>query len=140
SGGLFVLDQHAAAERILFEKLLGEVESGKIKSQKLLLPLSVELPASAVTKVLSREERLSRLGFSIEALGKTALRVTAVPALFHKAADLKDLVHRVVESFEDAAAAARDLKHDALATIACKAAVKAHDALSENEALRLLED
>ncbi len=140
SGGIFILDQHAAAERILFERLLTEIEAGKLKSQKLLLPLTVELPASAVTKVLSRRERLEKLGFSVEALGKTALRVTAVPALFHKAADLKDLVHRVVESFEDSAAAARDLKHDALATIACKAAVKAHDALSEKEALKLLED
>ncbi|MBI3551297.1 MAG: DNA mismatch repair protein MutS [Elusimicrobia bacterium] len=140
SGGIFVLDQHAAAERILFEKLLGEVEAGAAKSQKLLLPLCVELPASAVTKVLSRAERLTRLGFSVEPLGKTALRVTAVPALFSKASDLKDLVHRAVESFEDSAASARDLKHDAIATIACKAAVKAHDALSEREALKLLED
>jgi DNA mismatch repair protein MutL len=139
-GGIFVLDQHAAAERILFEKLLSEIEAGGAKSQKLLLPLSVELPASAVTKVLARAERLERLGFEVEAHGKTALRVLAVPALFHKAADLKDLVHRVVESFEDAAAAARDVTHDAIATIACKAAVKAHDALSEKEALRLVED
>lgn len=140
NGGLFMLDQHAAAERILFEKLLGEVESGGVKSQKLLLPLTVELPASAVTRVLSRKDRLSRLGFSIESFGKTGLHVTAVPALFHKADDLKDLVHRAVESFEDPAALARDLKHDALATIACKAAVKAHDRLGEKEAIKLLED
>ncbi len=140
AGGLFVLDQHAAAERILFEKLLGEVEAGAAKSQKLLLPLAVELPASAVTRVLSRKERLLKLGFAIESFGKTGLHVTAVPALFHKADDLKDLVHRAVESFEDPAASARDLKHDALATIACKAAVKAHDRLGEKEAMKLLED
>lgn len=139
-GGIFILDQHAAAERILYERLLGEVEAGAAKSQKLMLPLTVELPASAATRVLARKDKLERLGFTIAPFGKTAVNVTAVPALFAKAADLKDLVHRAVESFEDPAAAARDLKHDALATVACKAAVKAHDAMSESGALKLLED
>jgi DNA mismatch repair protein MutL len=140
AGGLFVLDQHAAAERVLFERLLDEVESGAARSQKLLLPLTFELPASAVTRVLARKDRLERLGFEVDSFGKTALRVTSVPALFSKAADLKDVVHRAVGAFEDPAASARDLKHDAMATIACKAAVKAHDGLGPDEALKLIED
>ena len=140
SGGLFVLDQHAAAERILFEKFLKEVEGGGARSQKLMLPMTVDLPASAVGKVLSLTDRLEKLGFEFEAFGKRGLRCLAVPALFHKERDLKELVGRLLDSLHDPVSAAEAVKHDAVATVACKAAVKAHDALSEKEALRLVSD
>jgi len=140
AGGLFILDQHAAAERILFEKFLGEIEQGNARSQKLMLPLTVELPVSAAQKVLSQAARLERLGFSFEPFGKRGLLCLAVPALFHHASDLKELVHRLLDSLHDPLAAAEAVKRDAMATVACKAAVKAHDPLGEREALRLLED
>jgi DNA mismatch repair protein MutL len=139
-GGLFVLDQHAAAERILFERYLEEIAHGQARSQKLMLPMTVDLPASAAQKVLSQKERLSRLGFSFAPFGKRGLQCLAVPALFHKEADLKELAHRLLDSLHDPVSAAEAVQHDAVATIACKAAVKAHDALSEHEALRLVED
>ena len=140
AGGLFVLDQHAAAERIFFEKYLVEIKEGSARSQKLLLPLSVDIPASSVEKVLSQKGSLLRLGFEFEPFGKRGLHCLAVPALFSKAADLKELVHRLLDSLHDPLAAAEAVKRGAVATIACKAAVKAHDALSPQEALRLLED
>lgn len=139
-GGLFLLDQHAAAERILYERYLDELKKGAARSQKLMLPISVELPASGVQKALSRKKRLEHLGFSIAAYGRTTLHFLAVPAFLQKSADLKDLAHRLLDGPEDPLGAMRDVKHDAVATIACKAAVKAHDALGEKEALRLVED
>ena len=139
SGGLFVLDQHAAAERILFEKLLDEIDEGGVRSQKLLLPLPVELTASSLQRVLEHKKPLSELGFEIKPFGKATLHITAAPALFKDAADLKELAQRLVESFADASTAAREVKHHAVSTIACKAAVKAHDRLGEREALALLE-
>ena len=140
AGGLFVLDQHAAAERILFERFLREVGSSEgVRVQRLMLPLPVELPASAVAKVLAQKKRLSKLGFELAPFGKTTLHVLEVPALFEKAADLKELCHRLLDSLADPAASARDVQHDAVATIACKAAVKAHDRLGEKEALALLD-
>ena len=139
-GGLFVLDQHAAAERVLFERFLKQLEAGKPATQKLMLPLQLELPASAVQKVLSRKKRLDELGFSVEPFGKTGLNVLSVPALFHEHHELKEMVHGLLESIEDESGAARDARKHAVATIACKAAVKAHDALGEREALKLLED
>ena len=102
--------------------------------------MTVELPASAVHKVLSLQDRLERLGFAFEPFGKKGLRCLAVPALFHKEADLKELVHRLLDSLHDPVSAAEAVKHDAVATVACKAAVKAHDALSQDEALRLVAD
>ncbi|MBI5630288.1 MAG: DNA mismatch repair endonuclease MutL [Elusimicrobia bacterium] len=140
AGGLFMLDQHAAAERILFEKLMAEIEEGPARAQNLMLPLCVELPASAVPKVLSKKERLERLGFTVEPFGKTGLRVLAVPALIGKDSELKEVLHRLVDSLGDPVNAAQEARHDALATVACKAAVKAHDPLGPEQALRLLED
>jgi DNA mismatch repair protein MutL len=139
-GGLFMLDQHAAAERILYERYLDELEKGAARSQKLMLPLPIELPASGVQKALSKKARLEQLGFSIAPYGKTTLHFLAAPALLQKGADLKEMVHRLLDSLEDPLGAVRGAKHDAVATIACKAAVKAHDPLGEKEALRLLED
>jgi DNA mismatch repair protein MutL len=139
SGGLFILDQHAAAERILFEKLLDEIDDGGVRSQKLLLPLPVELTASSLQRVLEHTKDLSKLGFEVKPFGKATLHITAAPALFKDAADLKELAQRLVESFADASTAAREVKHHAVSTVACKAAVKAHDRLSEREALALLE-
>ncbi|MBI4376020.1 MAG: DNA mismatch repair endonuclease MutL [Elusimicrobia bacterium] len=141
AGGIFVLDQHAAAERILFERVLSEIEEGGARAQRLMLPMVFELPASAAQKVLSRAARLNRLGFEIEASGRTGIAVLAAPALFgDDAAQLKELVHRLIDCVSDPAGPVADVRHDAIAMIACKAAVKAHDPLGEREALRLLEE
>ncbi|MBI2787051.1 MAG: DNA mismatch repair endonuclease MutL [Elusimicrobia bacterium] len=139
NGGLFVLDQHAAAERVLFEKLMAEIEAGGAKSQKLMIPVPVDLPASAVRAVLEKAERLHKIGFEVVAHGKNGLHVTAVPALFYQADDTKKLIHRVIDSLSDPVAEAERLRHDATATIACKAAVKSHDRLGEEEAYKLLD-
>ncbi len=139
AGGLFILDQHAAAERVLFEKLMAEIEGGGAKSQRLMIPVPIDLPASAVRAVLEKAERLSKIGFEVAAHGKNGLHVTAVPALFYQADDVKKLVHRVIDSLSDPVAEAERVRHDAIATIACKAAVKAHDRLGEDEAYKLLD-
>ena len=140
AGGLFMLDQHAAAERILFEKLMAEVEHGGAKSQKLMLPIPVALPASATRMVLEKADRLRKLGFDVEGYGKSGLHVTAVPALFASADDVKKLIHRVIDALNDPVDEAAALRHDAIATVACKAAVKAHDRLGEDEAYKLLDE
>ncbi|MBI4349259.1 MAG: hypothetical protein HY553_20645 [Elusimicrobia bacterium] len=140
AGGLLVVDQHAAQERILFERYSAELENGRVKTQALMLPLPVELPASQVQRVLSQADRLKRAGFEVASFGKTILHVTGAPAIFQKAADLKELVQRVIDDAQSPGAAAADVKRHALAAVACKAAVKAHDRLGAAEALKLLED
>jgi len=139
NGGLFILDQHAAAERVLYEKFMGEIEAGGAKSQKLMIPVPVDLPASAVRAVLDKADRLEKIGFEVVAYGKNGLHVTAVPALFYQADETKKLIHRIVDSLSDPVAEAEQLRHDAIATIACKAAVKSHDRLGEEEAYKLLD-
>ena len=140
AGGLLVVDQHAAQERILFERYMAELKSGQVKSQTLMLPLPIELPTSQVERVLAQAEALAASGFEVHSFGKTLVHVTAAPALFHRAADLKELVHRVLDDLVSPSSAAADVQRRALATVACKAAVKAHDRLGAVEALELLED
>ncbi|MFC1679448.1 hypothetical protein ACFL2T_04485, partial [Elusimicrobiota bacterium] len=139
-GGLLIIDQHAAQERILFERYLSEIESGKVSVQKLMLPLAIELPASSIQGVLAKRKRLKRVGFEVEAFGKTSLHVTSVPTLFSKAGDTKDVVHSLLDGLRSPGSAAADARYDATATIACKAAVKAHDPLTGAEAVRLVSD
>ncbi len=139
NGGLFILDQHAAAERVLYEKLMGEIETGGAKSQTLMIPVPIDLPASAVRAVLDKADRLHKIGFEVVPFGKNGLHVTAVPALFYQADEIKKLVHRIIDSLSDPVAEAEQLRHDAIATIACKAAVKSHDRLGEEEAYKLLD-
>jgi DNA mismatch repair protein MutL len=139
AGGLFLLDQHAANERVLFEKYWKAVEEGSPRAQALMIPLPVELPASAAQNVLSRRAELSRFGFLVEPFGKTALRVVEAPEFFARDGDLKEAVFRLIESLASPADASKALRRHAAATIACKKAVKAHDPLGEPEALALLE-
>jgi DNA mismatch repair protein MutL len=137
-GGLLMVDQHAAQERVLFEKYLAEIEEGRVAVQRLMLPMTVTLPASAAAAALARKARLKAAGFEVEPFGKTALHVTAVPAVFHKAGQAEEAVHRALDGLTAPRQAAADARYDATATIACKAAVKAHDPLSEKEAVALL--
>jgi DNA mismatch repair protein MutL len=139
-GGILIVDQHAAQEKILFEKYMQELTSGKLSMQELIIPLSIDLPASGIEKVLSKKKRLRRAGFEIDAFGKTKLHVTSAPALFHKAKDIQEMVHGLLDSLISPSAAAADIRYDATATIACKAAVKAHDALSAKEAMALIKE
>ncbi|MBI5622442.1 MAG: DNA mismatch repair endonuclease MutL [Elusimicrobia bacterium] len=140
SGGLLVLDQHAAQERIFFERYMKDLTKTGGAAQPLMLPVTVDLGASRRAEVLALKGRLAKLGFTIEPFGKTSVHVTGAPAVFKKASELKDVVLRLLDYLEDPAHAAADVGRGAAATVACKRAVKAHDPLNEGEAVRLLED
>ncbi len=140
AGGLFVLDQHAASECVLFERYGESLLSGRILSERLILPISVSLPASAASRVLDQKDRLLELGFEVEALGKGAVQVLSTPPLLQKEKDVQEAVQKLAEDFGEARLALNDIRRKTLSTIACKAAVKAHDPLGEKEALALLDD
>ncbi|MFA6093069.1 MAG: DNA mismatch repair endonuclease MutL [Elusimicrobiota bacterium] len=138
-GGLLVMDQHAAQERVFFERHLARLKEGGSQPQRLMLPIPVSLPASSVERLLERQERLRAAGFEVERFGR-GVQVTAAPEFFEKAADVEELIHRAMDHFLSPGTAKADARYDAAATMACKAAVKAHDPLGEKEALRLARD
>jgi len=140
-GGLLVMDQHAAQERILFEKYLEEFSKGAIKIQPLMLPVSVELSRSQIEAVLKWKEWLDKAGFEIERFGAATLRLHSTPALFYFTPEaLSEFLGYMAEVLGEPEKASEDLKRNTVATMACKKSVKAHDHIKPPEAMRLIED
>jgi DNA mismatch repair protein MutL len=139
AGGLALVDQHAAAERIRFERYMKDAKDGRPAVQKLMLPVEVELPMSQFFVVSGLKEQLSALGFDIEPFGERTLTVHSVPDAFPlDGPGIKETLLRLSESHDPSSTALEALRHE-LATIACKASIKAHDKIGPIEALRLLE-
>ena len=82
--GIAIIDQHVAHERVLFERIVERLTSGRLESQRLLEPMLIELPAAARQALRAHAGRLERLGFELEEFGGDAVRVVAVPALLRR--------------------------------------------------------
>ena len=137
--GIAIVDQHVAHERVLFERTLERLTTGRLESQRLLMPTIVELPAGARQALVSRAADLDRLGFAVEEFGGHALRLSAVPALLgveDAAATLRALGEDL-EGLDRGSPAETALKHMA-ATIACHAAVKANYPLTYEKMVHIL--
>jgi DNA mismatch repair protein MutL len=129
--GLVLVDQHAAHERLLFERLKQALAEGGVAAQGLLVPDVVEMRSSAAAALLGWREELNRLGLEIEPFGSDTVLVRSVPALLGRVdvtALVRDLGDRLAEDGDPEALRRR--LHEVLATIACRRAVKANDRLS----------
>lgn len=139
SSGLIVIDQHAAHERLLFEKLKKQFLQGSISSQNLMFPETVELSLADSDKVEQYADSLEKMGFSIRDFGDNSYVISAVPALGRHISP-SDLFLDVLEQFGAAQNKKTNgsLLEDILASMACKSAVKAGDNLSPEEIEALL--
>jgi DNA mismatch repair protein MutL len=137
--GLYLIDQHAAHERILFERMMGQT-AGTLASQTLLQPEMVELPPQASRMISDQIPILKQFGFDIEPFGTHVFRVRAIPVILsglHPAAALQVLV----EDFEEDETPLQDQREAKLVARICKrAAVKAGQILSVEEQKALLLD
>jgi DNA mismatch repair protein MutL len=136
--GLYVLDQHAAAERVTFDRLRRAYASRGVATQGLLIPEVVELSADEVAALEGASDTVAKLGVELRAVGANAVAVHAVPRILLRAAPerivrdlLAELGHAAKRPFGDAA----DL---VLATMACHGSIRAGDAVSPDEARALL--
>ncbi len=136
---LIVIDQHAAHERILFEHLQDQYTRGKIASQQLLFPVTLELSAFQSQLVEKNSARLETMGFSLRDFGGNTWILGAVPALAG-GGNPQDLFLDLLEQFgTEKEKGGGSTFVDILATMACKAAVKSGDQLSSQEIKALLE-
>jgi DNA mismatch repair protein MutL len=136
--GLYVLDQHAAAERVTFDRLRRAHQGHSIAMQRLLVPEVVEIAAVDVALFEENAASISALGVEARAIGETALAVHAVPALLRRAEPariVKDLASELSHAGGRAFGDAVDL---VLATMACHGSIRAGDAISAEEARALL--
>ena len=137
--GLYLIDQHAAHERVLFERFMAQRQGG-IPSQSLLHPATVELPTASARLVSDQLELLSRLGFQVESFGPDTFLVRALPALL-VGSDPAAALRVLVENFEEDETPLQAEQEARLIARVCKrAAVKAGKSLSPEEQRALLLD
>jgi DNA mismatch repair protein MutL len=137
--GLYLIDQHAAHERVLFEKLLQQMKT-RIPAQALLEPVLMHLPPASAALLTGQLTVLTDLGFQIEPFGPGAFRIRAIPVLFLKS-DPVSAVRVVVEDFEEDETPLKAEVESRLAARICKrAAVKAGQVISTEEQRALLQD
>jgi DNA mismatch repair protein MutL len=136
--GIYLLDQHAAAERVTFTRLIREYQARAVPAQALLFPQVVDVSTAELELVEERHKELAEVGLDVRARGATSVSIHAVPRLLSRASPerlLRDLLTEVSRSGGRGFSDAVDL---ALATMACHGSIRAGDALSANEAKALL--
>ena len=137
--GVCLIDQHAAHERLVMEKMKEQHLAGKIISQALLIPEIVELPADQIEALLQLEAPLQRLGLYIEGFGEGAVMVREIPALLSDAS-IKPLIADVAEELVmlGGSSALEDKLGHILATMSCHNSVRAGRSLNQSEMNALL--
>ena len=134
----FLIDKHAAHERILFEKLKANQE--KISSQSLLQPIPVRLSPSACAELLSNKEMLDELGFEIDEFGENTLLLRQIPMDLHPG-DAADAVETLAADLLSGRREKKDtIRDELLHTVACKAAIKAGWKNDEQELLAICKE
>jgi DNA mismatch repair protein MutL len=139
--GLIIVDMHAAHERITYERLKGALGEDKLKSQALLVPVTLDVAAREADLVEEFAADLERLGLTLVRRGPQQIAVQAIPLLLD-GADVVPLVRDLLSDLADNKGAARveAVVNELLATMACHAAVRANRRLSVAEMNALLRE
>jgi DNA mismatch repair protein MutL len=140
--GLYLIDQHAAHERVLFERFTSfhQAQGNDIPSQALLEPVLVELPAASARMIAEQLPVLSHLGFTIEPFGAGAFLIRAIPSLLVGMSPASALAVLVEDFEEDERPLQAEQEARIIARVCKRAAVKAGQALSPDEQRALLTD
>ncbi len=138
--GLYLIDQHAAHERVLFERLMAQHEMKKIPSQSLLSPEVVTLPPQSAKMLTEQLPFLNHFGFEVEEFGANTFQVRAIPVLF-SGGDPASALRALVEDFEEDETPLQAEMEAKLAARVCKRlAVKGGQILTSEEQRSLLND
>jgi DNA mismatch repair protein MutL len=138
SDGLYVLDQHAAAERVTFHRLRAGFAARAMATQRLLIPESVELSPAELAVLEEHADQVASFGVELRAIGPTAVAIHAVPTLLSRLRPER-IVHDLVAELGRAARRPYgDASDLVLATMACHGSVRAGDVLGPEEAIALL--
>ncbi|PXA92568.1 DNA mismatch repair endonuclease MutL [Caulobacter sp. D5] len=139
--GVVIVDQHAAHERLVYERMKHEMEAGGVARQTLLLPEVVELDPAEAERVVARAEELSSLGLVLESFGPGAVLVRETPALLGKA-DAAGLVRDIADDLAEngQALALKERLEEVCSTMACHGSVRAGRRLNAAEMNALLRE
>ncbi|MEG0918498.1 MAG: DNA mismatch repair endonuclease MutL [Anaerovoracaceae bacterium] len=136
---LYIVDQHAAHERIFFEKFRNDYLRREIPKQGLLIPITITIPVA-----LSKNDHVwlstaDSLGYTIEEFGPNTYRITQIPSYFNLS-EAEEFINDFISMTSEINDYESPKLLDKIATRACKAAIKANDSLSKDEVKRLFED
>ncbi|MEP6763835.1 MAG: DNA mismatch repair endonuclease MutL [Gemmatimonadaceae bacterium] len=131
--GAVLIDQHSAHERVLYENFMTTLTSGQMPSQRLLFPLTVHLGAAEAEAFESNREAFRLLGFDMDGFGGNTLLVSSVP-MPHPRFDAERCLRDTLAALTGDRAPSEAKRHEHLAaTVACKAAIKGGETLSQSE-------
>jgi len=132
--GIVIVDQHALHERVIYEQLRERLTAGTLESQRLLLPETLTVTPGQMSLLTSNADLLDRLGIEVTGFGTDSVAVHAFPSML-KDTDvvsfMRDLLDHLAQ--QPAGTSTEEIIHEILDMMACKAAVKAGDALTEEE-------
>jgi len=137
-GVMILLDQHAAHERILYEKLKRSKDAG-LEVQSLLIPELLEMNPRDFHLLVASRELLQEAGVEVAPFGENTAIVKSVPSLLGQA-DVKDLVREILDGISDSGLPQDEKRNRILIGMACRGAIKAHQALTVDEVRRLCRD
>jgi len=137
---LFIVDQHAAQEKILYEKFRKNADTRKPEIQNLLIPISIELSPKEFNILSGLKECLMQIGFELEEFGKNFFALKSVPAILGEASAI-NIINEIIrrKKVGEISETSATLLDDIIKT-ACKTAIKSGDKLSDTESIKLLEE
>ncbi len=137
---LYLIDQHAAHEKVLFEKYKSEIINSEVISQILLTPTVIELSPDDYAYYIENEAVFKNSGFDIIEFGENTISIKEVPIILGKP-DIKNLFNDILDNLKNMGSGKTvEIKYTRIATMACKAAVKANNQLSQLEMNKLIND
>lgn len=135
----YLIDQHAAQERIFYEKLVNQYDSLEKVRQPVMVPLILEAGLSSAEKSEAWMDSLNRIGFTISDFGRGTYRISEIP-MFMELSEAEDFIMEYVENIENSTDYRNTVVINKLIMMSCKAAIKAHDRLSLEEINQLIKD
>ncbi|AOY53905.1 DNA mismatch repair endonuclease MutL [Clostridium perfringens] len=137
---LYLIDQHAAHEKILFEKYSSDIAKKKVEIQPLMIPLVVTLPTEDYLYYDENKEIFEKAGFKISDFGDNSIRIEEVPYFLDKL-NPTELITSMINNLKKMGTGETvEVKYNKIASMSCRAAVKANDVLSILEMENLIKD
>lgn len=137
---LYIIDQHAAHEKIMFEKFIKKVRESQVVAQLLSLPVVLEMSSEDFMIYSENKEIFMRTGFNIEIFGENTISIREVPIILGNI-EVKNLFLNIIDNLKSMGSGETvEVKYDRIATAACKSAVKANNKLSVLEMNSLINE
>ncbi|MCY6372543.1 DNA mismatch repair endonuclease MutL [Clostridium ganghwense] len=139
TGEFYMIDQHAAHEKVLYEKFRKQIESNEVVSQILIIPIVIELSHEDFLYYIENKGLFEQTGFIIDIFGDNTINIKEAPMLLGKI-DVKNFFLEMLDNLKNMGSGKiGEVKSKAIASLACKAAIKANHHLSDAEMITLIE-